>query len=367
MGMTEKVLKFENENMKIYEVIKGWIKDLNRNNRDYEEYYEGNQSKTQTAYESDVRMFMRLIRDKEKGSELEYLTLNEIQFTLEDLEEFKEKVLDLRNEDGKYTYTNKSLNRKLSAIKNFIKYMAKKKLIKDISFLELVSSEKEKDNHYGVLSVEQVFEMANWALNHESMLPETKYYLILFSLDTCIRKSAVLRLKWSDFIEEDDVVLVKGIDKGNNEFRTKISKEFYNELLTIKNEKSDYVFDIKPLTIQRMMDRYREYFKISPDRNLTWHSIRKSGVTFRYRLTSDILEAQKAARHKNINTTMIYLESIDYGSIGAVSVKGKLDEDLYKKVDHETLVKAIGLMKKDTQLLINLKLQEILKENKGKI
>jgi integrase len=364
MGMPEKVVKFENENMKIYNVIQGWVKDLNRNNRDYEEYYEGNSSKTVIAYETDVRMFMRLIRNKEKGSELEYLTLDEIQFTLEDLEEFKEKVLDLRNEDGKYTYTNKSLNRKLSGIKNFIRYMAKKKLIKDISFLGLVSSEKVKEKHYGVLSINEIMDMVDWIMEHERELKLVKKYLVLFSLDTCIRKSAVLRLTWSDFLEEDDVVLVKGIDKGNNEFRKKISKEFYNELLTIKDESDDNrVFKIQPLAIQKLMDRYREFFKINPERNITWHSIRKSGVSFQFRLTKDILQAQKAAGHKNITTTQIYLDDEDYGAIGAVSSMGKLDEDLYKKVEHETLIKAIGMMKKDTQLLINLKLQEILKEN----
>jgi integrase len=362
MGMPEKVVKFQNENMMILEAIQGWIKDLNRNNRDYEDYYEVNSSKTVIAYESDVRMFLRLIRDKEKGSELEYLTLDEIQFTLEDLEEFKEKVLDLRNDDGRYTYTNKSLNRKLSAVKSFIRYMVKKKLIKDISFLELVNSEKVKEKHYGVLSVNEIMDMVSWIMEHERELKLVKKYLVLFSLDTCIRKSAVLRLTWSDFLEEDDVVLVKGIDKGNNEFRKKISKEFYNELLTIKDESSDKVFNIQPLAIQKMMDRYREYFKINPDRNITWHSIRKSGVSFQFRLTKDILQAQKAAGHKNITTTQIYLDDEDYGAIGAVSSMGKLDEDLYKKVDRETLIKAIGKMKKDTQLLINLKLQEILKE-----
>lgn len=363
MGMTEKVIKFENENMKIYDHVQNWIKELNRNNRDYEEYYEGEVSKTQQAYESDIRLFLRTIRNKEKGSELEYLTLDELQFTFEDLEEFKEKILDLRNLDGKYAYTNKSFNRKLSAIKNFTRYLAKKKLIKDISFLELVTSEKEKDSHYGVLSVNEVFDMANWVINHERELIDIKYYLILFSLDTCVRKSAVLRLKWSDFVEDEDVVLVKGIDKGNNEFRQKISKEFYKDLLTIKNESSNRVFNITPLAIQKTMNRYREYFKISPERKITWHSIRKTGVTFRYRVTGDILEAQRAARHKNINTTMIYLEPEDYGALGAVSSAGKLDNELYKKVDRDVLIEALSKCKKDVQLLVNLKLHEIIKNN----
>jgi integrase len=364
MGAAEKVIKFENENTKIYEIIEGWFRELNRNNRDYEDVYEGETSKTQTSYETDVRLFMRLVRGKSKGSELEYLTYDELQFTQEDLEEFKEKILDMRNQDGKYTYKNKSLNRKLSAIKNFIKYLAKKKLVKDISFLQLVTSEKEKDNHYGVMSVSEVLDMANWIMNREKHLKEKKYYLVLFSLDTCIRKSAVLRLKWSDFHEEDSSVIVEGIDKGNEEFRKEISKEFYKELLTIKDDQSDNVFEgITKESIDKMMQRYRKYFNIPEERNLVWHSVRKSGITFHYRVTRDILSAQRVAGHKNITTTQLYVQAENYGAIGAVSSMGKLDDEAYKKVDHETLIKAISELKKDTQLLLNMKLNELLNTN----
>jgi site-specific recombinase XerD len=363
MGMAEKVVKFENESMKIYEAVKGWIKDLNRNNRDYEDLYDGKRSKTQIAYEADVRLFLRYTRGKKEGSELEYLTLDELQFTLEDLEDFKDKILELRNEDGKYAYTNKSFNRKLSGIKNFIRFMAKKKLIKDISFLELVTSEKEKDEHYGALEVSQVFDMAEWALKHERELGNVKRLAILFSLDSCIRKSAMLRLKWSDFTIKEDGVEVKGIDKGNKEFRQLISMDFYNELLTIKDEISPYVFNISVNAIDSMMNRYRKSYNIPEERRIVWHSIRKSGVTFRFRVTGDILEAKRAANHSSITTTQIYLEEQDYGQIGAVSSVGNIDKELFKKVDYETLIKAIGLLKKDTQLILNLKLQELMKNN----
>jgi site-specific recombinase XerD len=333
---------------------------LNRNNRDFEEYYEGKKSKTQIAYEADLRLFFRIVRNKTKGSELEYLSFNDLELTLEDLEEFKQELCELRNPDGKYTYANKTVNRKLSAIKKFIRYMGKKKLIKDISFVNLVTSEKQKDNHYAAFDVSEVYEMAEWALNNERELGNEKRLMILFALDTCIRKSAQLRLKWSDFTVREDGVLVKGIDKGNNEFRQLISKTFYNELLTIKSDKSDRVFNISEDALNSMMKRYREFHNISDSRRLVWHSIRKSGITFRFRVTNDILEAKRAANHKSITTTQIYLQEEDYGQIGAVSSVGKLNENLYKEVDHDILLKAIENSKKDLQIMLNMKIQEIL-------
>lgn len=354
------------ENVQILEHINSYFKELNRNNRDFEEYYDNQQSKTQLAYESDVRLFFRIVKGKEKGSELEYLSLEDLQLTLDDLEYFKQKLCDMRNEDGKYTYTNKSVNRKLSAIKSFLCSMAKKKingepLIKDVSFLSLVTSEKVKDSHYGAFSVEEVFEFAEWAWKNEREKGDIKRLAILFSLDTCIRKSALLRLKWTDISEKDDGYEVKGIDKGNSEFRQLISKEFYNELLTIKDGKSPYVFNISVDSIDSMMGRYRKAFNVPRERRLVWHSIRKSGIMFRFRLTNDILEAKRAANHKSIVTTQIYLESEDYGQIGAVSSSGKIDMELYKKTDLQTLIESIGMMKKDSILILNMKIRELIK------
>jgi integrase len=355
------------ENVRILEHINNYFKELNRNNRDYEQYYDGETSKTQQAYEADIRLFFRIIKGKQKGSELEYLSLSDLQLTFDDLEEYKQKLCDMRNDDGKYTYTNKTVNRKLSAIKSFIRGMGKRKIdgepiIKDISFITLVTSEKEKDNHYAAFEVGEVFELSEWCFNNERELGDVKRLAVLFALDTCIRKSAQLRLTWNDFKVKEDGVEVKGIDKGNKEFRQTISLDFYNELLTIKKEGSNRVFNLSSDAIDSMLSRYRKAFNVPTERRLVWHSIRKSGIMFRYRLTNDILEAKKAANHSSITTTQIYLQETDYGQIGAVSSAGKLNESLYKEINHETLIKAIEMCKKDMKLILNMKINEVLKQ-----
>jgi hypothetical protein len=131
----------------------------------------------------------------------------------------------------------------------------------------------------------------------------------------------------------------------------------------LKTDNSDKVFDISGRRIDDMMTRLKEKANIASERNIVFHSIRKAGVTYRYRVTGDILEAQRSAGHSNITTTQIYLENEDYGSIGAVSSAGKLDMELYKKVDQETLIKAIEMTKKDFQLILNLKIQELQRNN----
>jgi integrase len=338
------------DNTKVYDQIEKYLTKHSYNSAD-----------TERAYRRDIGMFFGIVKEKE----LKYLTIEDVQITLDDFEDFIQYLFEKEDAEGNKVYNNKTINRKVAAVKGVIKYLAAKKIddeyiVKDVSYMPLVKSLPETSNSYGVLEVSEVLTMAELALQERGK-GEIKRLLILFALDTCVRKTAILNLKWSNFIEREDGVLVQGIDKGNKDFRHLISKEFYNELLTIKNDKSDKVFDLSDRRITDMMDRLKTKMKIAPERNVCFHSIRKSGVTFRFRITGgDILEAKRAAGHSNIATTQIYLQSEDYGSIGAVSSKGKLDMELYKKVDNDVLLEAIAQCKKDFQLILNLKIQEII-------
>lgn len=316
-----------------------------------------NSNGTEKAYRRDIEMFFEVMKNKE----IQYLTREDVQITLDDFEDYIEKLHKAIDEEGNKLYVNKTINRKVTSIKGVIRYLAGKKIVDDASYLDLIDFLPETKNNYGVLEAHEVFKMAELSLE-EREKGEVKRLLILFALDTCIRKTAVLSLKWSNLIEREDGVLVQVVDKGNKDFRTLISKDFYNELLTIKNG-TDRVFDISADSLNDMMQRLKIKMGFQEERNIVFHSIRKAGVTYRYRITGDILEAQRAANHSNPNTTRDYLASEDYGLIGAVSGSGnKLDMELYKKVDSNVLLEAISLMKKDAQLILNMKISEVLKQ-----
>jgi integrase len=348
--LANKVVKLDNT--KVYDQIQKYLTK-----------HSYNSSGTELAYRKDIEMFFKLMKNKE----LPYLTIEDVQLTLDDFEDFIEKLHKAVDDEGNRVYQNKTINRKVSALKGVIKYLAGKKvnneyIVKDVSYMELIDSLPETKNHYGVLEAHEVFKMAELALE-EREKGKQKRLLILLSLDTCIRKTALLNLKWSNFIEREDGFMLQVVDKGNKDFRQLISKDFYNELLTIKNG-TDKVFNLSSDAVNDMMQRLKEKMNIPAERNIVFHSVRKSGVTFRYRITGDVLEAQRAAGHSRLDTTRIYLESEDYGALGAVSSKGKLDMDLYKKVDQETLLEAISICKKDLRLILNMKIQEIVSKQK---
>lgn len=312
---------------------------------------------TKKSYSTHIRDFFSIVRPE--IPDLRFLKEEDVQITLDDFEDF---IITLKEEGD---YKNNTINTKVRAVKSLLKYLYSKKIVKDIGYIQAGQIENlpEIVDSYGVLTVEEVFKLAKLALQ-ERKFGEIKYYLILFALDTCLRKKAILRLKWSDFEVRDDYVIVHAIDKGNKKFNSKISKEFYNELLNIKKYGENKVFPISSESVNDMMKRLRIKMNIPSERNIVFHSIRKAGVTFQYRITGDILQAKKAANHSNIQTTMRYIGENEYGVIGAVSFGNKIDEELYTKVTHEQLVEAIKSCPKDTQLMVNIKLKEIINNDK---
>src|SRR5690606_8192613 len=135
-------------------------------------------------------------------------------------------------------------------------------------------------------------------------------------------------------------------------------------LLQIKKKSvSNKVFDISENSIQEMMNYLKEQMDFEDKRNIVFHSIRKCGVTFQYRISNDILQAKKAAGHSSLANTQIYVGETDYGVLGVISSKGKLDDELYKKVSHQELLSAIDSLNKDQRLLLNIKLKEIVGTN----
>lgn len=344
MGMLEMAIKKETlnelENVQIYNQIQKFLKG-----------HEYNSERTRSEYESDIRFFFREMKGKTLKNEIEYLSLDNIQLTLDDFEDYR----DILHEEG---MSNKSINRRISPMKELMKYLAGKKLVNDISFLLSIKSLPETDNSYGVLETWEVLEMARLA-SLEKDNAEIKRLMILLSLDTCIRKSALMSIKWTDFTIKEEGVLIKWVDKGNKDFRQLISHEFYKDLLNIRVRGQKEVFKIGKNATDDLMKRMRDKMNIPSERRIVWHSIRKTGVTFRYRLTGDILEAMKAAGHSRPDTTMKYLQNENYGAIGAVSSSLTTQENLYEQVDNETLLKAISMCNKDLQLLLNMKLKEI--------
>ncbi|WP_170211253.1 tyrosine-type recombinase/integrase [Robertmurraya siralis] len=312
--------------------------------------------KTKEAYYIDIRDFFRYLTKGQK--DLGFLSIEDIQLGLDDIVNYQ---LYLKHQKG---LINKSINRKLSTISQLYARFQMRGMVKDLSAFDEADRLKEGKNHHGVLTVNEVFQMADLVLNQKRGRKRlTKYYLLLLALDSCLRKSALLNLTWDDFlIINNDEVEIRAIDKGNEERNLRISREFYEELQQLKNESStNKVFNISETSIQEMMNYLNKKMNFEKKRNIVFHSIRKCGVTFQYRISGgDLLHARKASGHKSLANLQLYLGETDLNVLGAVSsTKNKLDDELFMKVSHEELIEGIKKLNKDQILLLNIKLNEI--------
>lgn len=312
----------------------------------------GNKSeRTKESYARDIKEFFKEIRKKE----ISQLSREDVQLKIDDFEDFINKKLD----EGQLN--NKTINRCVGTVKTLLKYLNSKGIVDDISFLLNGSIVRlpEVKNKYGALTVAEVNELAELAL-HEREKGEIKRLYFLFLLETCARKTAAMNMKWSNFTEinENDVTL-RYIDKGNKEFKIKIARWLYNELLTLKVEGEERVFNLSENAIQNSFTRIKKKMNIREERNIVIHSIRKCGATFLFYKTNNILFVQKVLGHTNVNVTQDYIDVQDYGVIGAVSTAGEVGVEIINEVSHEELLAAINSLPKDNQLLLALKIQEL--------
>jgi integrase len=343
------------ENVQIREHIENWFADLNRRNRDFE----NSNNNTQLAYESELRQYFFLMCDKPKGYELEYLTMDDISITQEDFENYIDKLCNMKDCQNKNKYVNKTINKKNAAIKNFVRFMKKKKVIDiDISYLELMKGEKGRKNSYGVLEPDEVMKMAELCLEERDK-KETKRALILFAFKTGLRVAELLSLTWDNFIKKGDEVFVIGIGKGNKPFEIKVPTDIYEGELLLLNKGQSKVFEISARRVCDLMDRLRIKMKIPASRNIVFHSVRKSFGTLIWRMT-DLENARRALRHEDISTTQVYLGESDFQTSDIIFYADKIQDDLYKQVSNGQLLEAIDSLPNSTKLILNMKIQEIL-------
>ena len=316
----------------------------------FERFYTKKQRKstgTFLAYKGDIEEFFLIV----KGTQFKFLKEDHLKITLDEFEDFIGKL-------EKKGLKNISINRKVQSVKSALSYLKLKFPFIETGFFEHIDKLDDDTRKYDALTTEEVLFMADLA-KKERVKKDIKYYTILFALDTCVRKAAILNLKWSDFDLSEDKVIVSGIDKGNKKFKKEIASEFYEELLSIKTD-SEYVFDISSDAINDMMIRLKKKMKLD-SRNIVFHSIRKAGATFAFRMTGDILEAKKALGHSDINTTYRYLQERDYGSVGAVSMSKDLDVNIINEVSHEDLLKVLDECDQDIKILLARKLSKLQK------
>ena len=268
---------------------------------DYLEYlkYQKNYSDhTILSYQNDIEEFLEYIeRETLEFKNLEY---SDLRFYLMYLKEEKND-------------SNSSIDRKLSALRGFYKYLANEKVVKTNVFSLVNGPKKEKKlpRYFEYNELEELFNVPD-----DSALGQRDLLLLELLYATGVRVSELTNIKIKDIDLSSKSILILG--KGNKErivtygdYCEEILKRYLNDgylLLNIQN--SDYLFLNKnggKLTergVRYILDQIIK--QTSLNKNISPHMIRHSFATHLLNEGCDLTTVQKLLGHESIKATQIY-------------------------------------------------------------
>lgn len=250
-----------------------------------------------------------------------------------------------------------SINRSVTAIKEFSKHLRASGIEVDTSFFESIKNLKGDGESYEVISIHEGIQIAEWFRDNEKNKQMMKYYYTLLAIDTGIRAEALTKLAPSNFIVKEDVVMIKGVDKGKKSFSKPVSKVLFNEL----KEHFEWGALKQPLfalTAKNRTDMMRRALKGLgwEERNIVFHSFKKAAVNNAYENTGDIMIARKVGGHTSVSTTQTYLSDGD-DFMGAISQGARDMKDVeLEDFGKEELIEAIKQLSVNSQYQLKVNL-----------
>lgn len=265
------------------------------------------------------------------------------------------------NDDDEPKFKNSTINKHMSVIKELIKYLNGWDVIEyNTSKLDLLKSYPDTREEIEMIPFDLAIKYSNYFRGEDQGLE--KKLIIKLAIETALRATELLELKWSNFTVVEDGVIMKSHGynkgKGNKEWIDKIDKELYDELLQLKDlGNNNRLFTLTYKQLNGMMDRGNEMLN-DTGINYSFHSFKKLAVTMCYLNNNNCIDtAMKKARHSNVNTTMRYLRLTNLNVTGIISAKMNTSEELYKTVSHELLLKCLEEMRPEMLLLLNNKIK----------
>jgi site-specific recombinase XerC len=232
--------------------------------------------------------------------------------TWEDLQKIsKSKVLSYREYLESKGNNNNTINQKTASLKKMWLFLLdEKRGLNDTCFnVELLPVNKNNPNGYGSFTGDEMIDLIEYAKTHKikgtikSLFIETSYV-------TAIRKDCLLNMKWSSFVHQKDkstgleMYVFKFHDKGKDEI-TAISDVLAEKILSLRTEemnRNDKIFNVNQDTIADMIRDFCKERKLSNDRNLAIHSIKKASGDRIHAMLNDITVTAKHLHHTNIQT-----------------------------------------------------------------
>ena len=278
---------------------------MERNNqylKDYLEYlkYQKNYSDyTVLSYQNDIDEF------------LEYLNREVLNFKDIEYSDLRFYLMYLKEEKND---NNSSIDRKLSALRVFYKYLANEGIVKSNVFSLVSGPKKEKKlpRYFEYNELEELFNVPD----SETALGQRDLLLLELLYATGVRVGELTNIKIKDIDLSSKSILILG--KGNKErivtygdYCEEILKRYLNDGYILLNTKdSEYLFlnknggELTERGVRYILDQIIKQTSIN--KNISPHMIRHSFATHLLNEGCDLTTVQKLLGHESIKATQIY-------------------------------------------------------------
>lgn len=306
---------------------------------------EQNSKNTRTSYERAIREFFKTMRNKN----IEDLIEEDLIFTKPQIETYQ---VNLRN-----NYKSTTVNTKMSALKKcYVKLEDYGFDVKSSWFVLDRYDEHDKES-YDPMTHEEIIQTINLVSGTRAGIQ--KALLVRLAYSTAFRRESLLNMKWSDISQRQGIWMVKTLGKGNKWDYKKISNDLYDELMKHKEQSNgrDKIFTLTTKTVNKMLNYIRKNIDFG-DRNITFHSLKKSSINEVALITNyDLKAMQRQGNHSNITTTLNdYMAEKSLDDLVIVDVNYHVPVEKFDELSKEELVDLIKKSDRSIQIKLLQKL-----------
>ncbi len=275
----------------------------------YEEVITGKSYNTIKSYKKDIMQFIDYLNEYEEIDEFENVETITFRSFIAYLNSKNKE-----NDDERKVVSKRSINRKISALRTFFKYLQEKKIVKTnkVNYITMPKFEKELPN---ILGREDINKLRD-AVNTSKITGIRDRLIIELLYSSGIRASELIDLnEYMINIEEREL---RVIGKGNKEritFFSENSKKWLEKYIEEKKEKySNYTKDVvfanskgEKLTTRSLRRLIADYAKKAGlQKEVTPHVFRHTFATELLNNGVDIRYLQELLGHSSISTTQVY-------------------------------------------------------------
>lgn len=328
MGANEKVIQFNiKDDKNVWACLNTFLNRIEQNSMN-----------TRKTYERAIREFFKVMRNKK----VENLVESDLIFSKPQIETYQTNI--------KNKYKASTVNNKISALKKcYIKLEDYGFNVKP-SWFDLDRYSEHDKTPSDALAHQEVIDVIN--LVSKTRKGFEKALLIRVAYSTAFRKTAISNLKWTDIIKREDQWFLKALDKGNKWDYKKISDDLYDELMKQKElVGGEKIFELTNKTINKMMSHIRDNIDFG-ERNITFHSFKKSSIKEVALLTNwDIKAMQRQGNHADATTMLnFYMEEKALDDLVIVDTNYHVPLEKFDDLSKEELLNLIKNADRNVQV-----------------